>query len=102
MSAAHERGDLTMEYEFEELPLLVAGETKAGLVNGMAEIGGTIDEWWIDDIYFAGYAPDGKRRWVKIDSSSEVYKIIYDRLLKDYRDYIWDGLELQDAWERDA
>lgn len=89
-----------MDYVFEELALLVDGDFKGGLMNGVAEIDGNpYGEWNVVAIYLDGYGSGGKNKLMKLDKASEVYGTIYDRLT-DYMGSWYDDIDYK--WRQDV
>jgi hypothetical protein len=68
-----------IDFEFEELPLLVAGNAEAGLVDGAATITPCLGGFRVDEIYLRAYGnPDMK--WIKVDPRSALHDMIVNRL----------------------
>lgn len=78
-----------LEFEFEELPLVIENGFEAGLVSGAADISYHHNrEWFVRSIYLTGYRTvDGKQetRLVEIDGDTELYLNIWDTLCREGR-----------------
>lgn len=78
----------TLEYTFEELPLLTVGGFAAGLVSGKANIKFHADgEWFVKEIYLDGYRPraggghDKQAVEVEMDGGrNDLYQTIWGEL----------------------
>lgn len=95
----------TFNYEFEELPLVVAPGIEAALINGCAEIEYTCSaDWQIKSVAVEGYRhisqaerDAGQKPWVYIPASSALEFIILGRLNNEWagkvRDAVSDQIE---------
>ena len=68
-----------IDFEFEELPLIVSGNAEAGLVTGTATISSCLGGFRVHEIYLRAYGnPDIK--WIKVNPRSELHDTIVNRL----------------------
>ena len=90
----------TLEYEFDELPLLIDLGFEAGLVNGSADISYHPDgEWGIRKIYLDGFSTikNGgvfKSKPVEVEQGP-LYEMIAGRLLGEWHEYVQDKVNEQ-------
>ena len=66
---------MSIEIEFEELPLLTEGKSVAGLLEGRAEIIGQPWDWAVGEIQLAAYG-DGSRRYLTVEKSSALWPML--------------------------
>ena len=74
----------TMIFNFDDLPLVIAGPVDAALINGCAEIEYYPNgDWDIVDVSLEGFGErdaNGKRQWPMIPAPEPFYSMISDRL----------------------
>lgn len=90
----------TLEYIFEELPLITVGGFAAGLISGKANIAfDASGEWFVREIYLDGYRAGNvplETRYVEIEkagSTAHLYSTIWAELTDgSFKDAISDAV----------
>jgi hypothetical protein len=97
-----------LSYDFEELPLFVRHDIKAGLISGSALIDYWPDAiWGISELYVDGFiendSPRGfERKSLMLDRATPVYEMIFDRLATDWRSRVQAAVNNAITEEREA
>jgi len=97
-----------LDFEFEELPLVIHNGIPAALINGMAGIKYDRNgNWEIDGIYVEGYqtlTPEeraaGKRPWIYVRAPDLIF-IIAERLEIQWKDKVDNAVNEQIASDRE-
>lgn len=77
----------TLNYTFDELPLVIANGIEAGFVNGQAEVTYvSSDEWTIGSISLEGFGErvNGVRQWPQIAAPIPIAGVIRSRLYNEW------------------
>jgi hypothetical protein len=93
----------TFTYEFEELPLVIAGGIEAGLINGQAQVDYSRDSFEIGQITLEGFGQrvNGKRQWPQVLAPDAIANIVRQRLDNEWYDKVYTAFVEQLASDRE-
>ena len=92
-----------LDYEFEELPLVIHDGIEAGLTNGLASIEYDRDgEWWVTGVSVEGYQKltlseraAGKKPWIYVKAPTQLEDMISHRLENEWFDRVSEAVREQ-------